>query len=530
MNLKKSITIILILCMCLLGNVKSYAGVGSFSLSKSTVSLKKGKSGTVTLTVKNCEGTFNVKSSDTSVATVSVKDNDSDGDGWITSTASITIKAKKKGNVTITISASDVSGTDEKEVTGSKTIKVTVTDTSSSNNSNSNDNSSSNTTAETKVSADATLKNLGITPNDFSGFKKATTNYNVTVPYETEKIKIYADATNAKATVTGTGSKTLEVGKNTFNIKVTAEDKKTTKTYTLNITRKKEADTEVSTDATLKNLGITPNDFSGFRKMTTSYDIKVPYETEEIKIYAESNDSKATLEGIGSKKLSVGANTFNVKVTAEDKKTTKTYTLKITREEENNNNKEEDPQEDEETINEDNTIGLTNLGIEGLELTPLFSNDIYEYKATASSDKGSLDIKTETSSDDITVEIIGNENLKKGENVITLLVYNSKKDETTTYQIIADLQEEIDLTDVNNSMSSIQRQLTAKKAIVIGVLIILFMLIIAFFIKRNKILSQNEFLENNDKIDLSKDEDMFERINENTKTRGHKKSKGKRFK
>lgn len=541
MNLKKTIItlLILIFSIFIFGNVNSYAATGSFSLKKSSVSLKKGKSTTIKLTVKNCEGTFSVKSSNTSIATVSVTDNDSDGDGWITSTASIKIKAKKAGTATITVSASDVSDTDANEVTGSKTIKVKVTDNSSSGSSSSGSSSSSEDPT-TKVSTDATLKNLGITPAkyDFSGFKKATTSYSVTVPYEAEKISIYADTNHSKATVTGTGSKTLKVGTNTFNVKVTAEDKKTTKTYTLKITRKKEA--EISTDATLKNLGITPTeyDFSGFRKMTISYDVKVPYEAEKIKIYADTNNSKATVTGTGSKTLDVGVNTFTVKVTAEDKKTTKTYTLKITREEE----KVEEPTEDDEPTEQPNeteettVVGLTNLEIEGLTLTPTFSNDVYEYSITVSSDTKILDIKTEKSSDDITIDIVGNENLQKGENVITLLVYNSKKDETTTYQIIANLEDEIDLTDVNNSMSKVQRELLAKKIIIIGVLVVIGMLIIVFIVQRNKILSKNEFLENNDKhdrIDLSKDESMFERINENTEVvinKKKKKAKGKRFK
>lgn len=533
MNMKKVIITLLILTfsVCMIGNIKCYAASGSFSLGKSSVSIKKGKSTTVKLTVKNCEGAFTVSSSDISIATVSISN-----DGWIDSSATITIKGKKKGTATITVVAADVADTNANEVTGSKTIKVTITDTSSSNNSSGSSISNNNTT-ETKVSTDATLKNLGITPNDFSGFKKATTAYNVTVPYETEKINIYATATSSKATVTGTGLKTLSVGTNTFKVKVTAEDKKTTKTYTLNITRKKEADNEqdneISTDATLKNLGITPEkyDFSGFRKMTTNYDVTVPYEAKEIKIYAEVNNSKSTITGTGSKKLDIGLNTFKVKVTAEDKKTTKTYTLKITREEEKNDEK---PIENEsvEKPNENQITGLTNLEIEGLNLTPTFSNDIYQYEIVTDEDINKLDIKTETSSEDITVEIIGNENLQKGENVITLLVYNSKKDETTTYQIITNLQDKIDLTDVNNSMSSVQRALLAKKVIIIGVLIIIVMLIIVFIVKRNKILSKNEFLENNDKVDLSDDVDMFERINENTenKKKKHKKSKGKRFK
>ena len=539
MNLKKSIIALLILCFSIFifGNAKCYAATGSYNVSKSSASIKKGKSTTATLSVKNCMGAFSVESSDSSIAKVTIS-----SDGWTEGgNLTITIKGIKKGNATITITPTQVGMTDTgKEITEqlkSKTIKVTVTDSTSGSSSSDSSSSNSNLT-ETKVSSDATLKNLGITPSkyDFSGFKKATTNYSVTVPYEAEKINIYADASHSKATVTGIGSKELEIGENTFKIKVTAEDKKTTKTYTLKITRKKEA--EISTDATLKNLGITPSeyDFSGFRKMTTSYEVKVPYEAEKIKIYADASSSKSTVTGIGSQTLDVGLNTFKIKVTAEDKKTTKTYTLKITREEE----KEEEPTEinDEATEQENeeiNVVGLTNLEIEGLELEPAFSNEVYEYKVTASSDENVFDIKTEKSSDDITVDIVGNENLQKGENVITILVYNSKKDETTTYQIIANLEDKIDLTDVNNSISSVQREQIAKKSIIIGSIIVIAMLIIIFVVKRNKMLCKNEFLENNDnhdRIDLSKDESMFERINESTynTVNKRKKSKGKRFK
>lgn len=458
MNLKKNIItlLILIFSIYILGNVKCYATTGSFSVSKSSVSLKKGNSSTVTLTVKNCEGAFTVTSSDTSVATASISN-----DGWVSGTATITIKAKKAGSAKITVTATNVADNQEEpqDVTGSKTIKVTVTDTTNSSN------------------------------------------------------------TSNKSTTNNTASN------NTNN----ENDNKPT-------------ETKVSTDATLKNLGITPSqyDFTGFRKMTTSYSVTVPNSVETISIYAYANDSKATVTGTGSKKLTDGINTFSVKVTAEDKKTTKTYTLKITKEKE-----EEKTTDDEEKINQENNdnkkeendiVGLTNIQVEGLELTPSFSNDIYEYNVTASSDTNALDIKTEKSSDDISIEIVGNEDLKLGENVITLLVYNSKKDETTTYQIVATLENpKVDLTEVNDSMSKVQRELLAKKIIIIGTLVVIVMLIIVFVVQRNKILSKNEFLENNDKegrIDLSKDESMFERINENTEVVKKKtgKKKGNHFK
>ena len=114
--------------------------------------------------------------------------------------------------------------------------------TNSSNSTKSNTSSSnkitnsSSTNSSNKKSSNANLSNLGIRPNDFSGFKAGTTSYDVTVPADTDTIEIYATAQDSNAKISGTGSKKLEAGKNTFSVVVTAEDG-TKKTYTINITK-----------------------------------------------------------------------------------------------------------------------------------------------------------------------------------------------------------------------------------------------------------------------------------------------------
>lgn len=481
MSKKVYVTIILMVIFIILISINSKcnAVTASFSVSPTSVSITKGATSSLTIKVSNCEGYFSISSSDTSVAMVSSSYE------WVDSSTTVTITGKKAGTATITIDAYDVSDTDAEEFTGSKTIKVTV--------------------SEKTKSSDATLSNLGITPYDFSNFKSGTLSYNVTVPYETTSIKIYATANDSGATISGTGTKSLSTGTNTFNVKVTAEDGTTTKTYTLNITR-----SATSSVATLSNLGITPEkyDFTTFTSGTLSYDVSVPYEAETIEIYATATSSSATIAGTGTKTLSVGENTFSVKVTAQDGTTTKTYTLNITR-------KSESDEEDENTENTENTEvtsdGLINLEVVGYTLTPEFSTNVYEYQLSITDSIDSLEITTETSDSIYEVEVAGNENLQQGENVITILVYNTEDETTATYQIIVNLSEEADLSEINEVMETAQNNLKKQLWIIKGTIIIIVALIIIFLIERYRLgKKQNEEdIENIESLEEEQDQYDF---------------------
>ncbi|MBR3254770.1 MAG: cadherin-like beta sandwich domain-containing protein [Clostridia bacterium] len=95
----------------------------------------------------------------------------------------------------------------------------------------------SQTSSVHAASDNANLSNLGYTPEDFTGFKPDITTYNTTVPYNVRTIKVYAKTQDSGATYDVTGNTSLEVGKNVITVKVTAADKVTTKTYTMNVTR-----------------------------------------------------------------------------------------------------------------------------------------------------------------------------------------------------------------------------------------------------------------------------------------------------
>ena len=87
--------------------------------------------------------------------------------------------------------------------------------------------------------SDSLAKELGVDSNkyDFSGFKKDKTEYNETVPKNVDSLRVFATAADSNAKVKISGNSGFEVGTNNkITIKVTAEDGKTTKTYTIKVT------------------------------------------------------------------------------------------------------------------------------------------------------------------------------------------------------------------------------------------------------------------------------------------------------
>ncbi len=181
-----------------------------------------------------------------------------------------------------------------------------------------------------------------------------------------------------------------------------------------------------STGAELSNLGIKPNDFSGFLPNKTTYDVTVPENVQSIEVYATAKDTSAKVSGIGTQKLAIGENKIDVVVSASDG-TTKTYTINIKREGEN---KEEVSQTTEKVVE-----GLSELKVEDLELTPKFTTNVFEYSTKYIGEKTTLDIQAIVTEPTYTAEIVGNEDIKEGENVVTILVSDKNGKNVATYQI-----------------------------------------------------------------------------------------------
>ena len=454
----------------------------SASISASSTNVTPGTKVTITTKIKGASWQVSLAGA----VTATYSDSTSDAEDTVKK-EKITFTPKKEGSYKVTMSGNVTGSTASSATPVSGSVTIIVKNKTNNNNTNNNNTTNDDTTT---TSSDATLSNLGIKPNDFSGFRKANTSYSVSVPKNVDKISIYATPSNSKATVTGTGSKSLQIGKNTFSIKVTAEDKKTTKTYTLTITRKQEE--EISSDATLKNLGIRPKeyDFTGFRPTLTTYNVSVPNEVEKITIYATAKNTNDTISGIGAKTLKIGQNRCEIKVTSADKKNAKTYVINVTRKEEQDEEKTDEKEENNETTT---VAGIKEITIKGADLTPAFSQNVYSYNVDVPSGTKKLDIETETTSDDIEVEIAGNEELKEGENVITLLVHNKKNDATATYQINAKVEnQKIDLSTVNSEFKNAESNAKKQEWIIKGTIIAIVVLIIIYLIQRYKISREED--------------------------------------
>ena len=275
----KIVLALLVLISLMLTNTVYAAG--SFSVSAGgTMNVSSSQS--LTITTSGCAGKFSVKSSNPAVVAVSSSSVFVDG------SEKVGLTAKGAGTATITVTAVDVLDPSYNEVTGSKSVTITVkgnentggsTNTGGNTGGNSGGNtggttSSGNNTPAPKPSGTttksnvATLKTLGINPNDFSGFKPGKYNYSVTVGNEVDKVTVYATTTHNKATwsvsganVAGVSGKTvsLKEGTNNIYINVKAEDGTKAK-YTIAVTRKSaegEIIPNVIEDQEFEQVGIT---------------------------------------------------------------------------------------------------------------------------------------------------------------------------------------------------------------------------------------------------------------------------------
>lgn len=178
----------------------------------------------------------------------------------------------------------------------------------------------------------------------------------------------------------------------------------------------------VSNNANLKALHLNVEGLSPvFNKNTTTYYLTIADTINEIGVTAEPEEAGAKVSITGNTNLVIGMNTIKIVVTAPDNKTTKTYSVQVTK-----------------TDNPDNAnANLLNLAIENAILEPEFNPDVVEYQIQVGSEQENLNVLAVPQIEGASVVIEGKDNLQFGENTITIKV--TAKDGITfkTYTIRA---------------------------------------------------------------------------------------------
>lgn len=197
-----------------------------------------------------------------------------------------------------------------------------------------------------------------------------------------------------------------------------------------------------------------------FDKDTTEYYLTVDLNTEKINIETYTDSEKAKVAIYGNENLKEGKNTIEIVVTAEagNQKTYYIYVTKIDNAKMANAN-------------------LQALEIEGASISPKFKKNIYSYNVTIDKNTKKLNIIAKPENEKSKIEIVGNSNLKEGENIIKIIVTAEDGTTTRTYKINA-----------YTSLNDIQVQEEDKKPaiVVLGILGITILIMGIIVITKNK--------------------------------------------
>lgn len=286
-----------------------------------------------------------------------------------------------------------------------------------------------------------------------------------------------------------------------------------------------------SSNAKLSNLGITPNDFTGFKAGTTKYNVTVPNNVTSVQVYAKVQAPGAKYSVSGPyNNLQVGTNPIKVTVTAPDGKTTNTYTIYVARQagkddevtpnviDEGNQEGENDEQTGTENP-EQEELGLLSIAIDEeheIYLNPEFKTDIYEYTIELKEDLTEIPLKAIANRENAKIEITGNEDLKEGENVITITVTDEETEEKVEYKItvkkVMAMQEE---KEQNNDKKNEETKWLIVAVATGAIAVILIIVVSCILIKRRRKF-ENEFgVEYDDDYDENYNEYTGESINLN---------------
>lgn len=296
-------------------------------------------------------------------------------------------------------------------------------------------------------------------------FMTDTYNYTVTIPYETQKVTLTATLGFAEAgltiygkkTASGTASSPIEIkypGTTTIKVVITAQNGRTTRTYSVKVRREKP-----STDARLKSLAITGIEDAYkpvFVPDTLRYTATVAVGQEGVVITAIPNHAHATLKIDGKTVKNGDASELirmmkikqkvEIVVTAQDGKTTKTYTIQFT---------------DKNKIELTDNANLRSLVVKPGVMTPKFTPSATTYDVAVKEDVNAVQIIPKPDDDLAKVQVFygsleigdwdGNyaQTIVDGENSFKVTVTSPSGKVTKDYIILVHRNEEDQMQTLN---------------------------------------------------------------------------------
>lgn len=350
---------------------------------------------------------------------------------YVDSVLAGTVNADEDGDWTFTVPASLAKG--------SHTVSVTATD--------SWDNVSAGTTIQIVVPAsnDTKLTALAISGAVLTpSFSSGTLAYSATVPFSTTSATVTPKVSDTGASVSVNGSPVasamasaaipLDVGPNTIDVVVVAEDGQTTATYVVTLTRAGPSENADLSSLAVSGATLTPD----FSSDVTTYSTSVPNTTTSLTVTpgAVEAGSTITVNGTplasgatsGAIQLDVGSNTITVVVTAPDGVTTRSYTVDVER---------GDPASTD--------ARLSGLMVGSLSFSPSFDPGVTDYSGSVANTETSISISPTAFDAGATIRVNGTQvasgatsasiPLNVGANSIAVLVTAEDGQTTQTYTV-----------------------------------------------------------------------------------------------
>ena len=390
-------------------------------------------------------------------------------EGNSTASTSITFTPTEAGKYTFTLTGTEADySAKKKDNKVGKTCTITVNPKAEEKSVPSVTTQTPATTTQRPASEQATVE-----PNFTSANKTmyATGDINLRSSWSTSsaatKIK-----KGTELTVTATSTKTVN-GYVWYRVSYNGQTKYVASSL---LTAVKPEDETKSNNSNLKALSIEGTTiFPTFSPNVTSYTVQVAKDIQQLNVNAVAEDEKATISIKGNEQLKEGENLITVSVSAEDG-TVKIYEINV-----------------ERLPEETKVLGLKTLKIDGTDIDKRFKTEVYNYEIKVEEDVSKLKIEAIPNEETAIVEILGNDEIVEGENIITIMVSSQGGNEKITYQIKANKEikeEHIANTEeeTNNFPSKVLIYIGAGLAVVIALIIV-----VVYTIKHRNQEQYNDF-------------------------------------